>query len=325
MGWAEMKASKAIKPGQWSCGGCYVINEEGIIECVSCETAKPGCEAEVKAAKAAAAASLFSKPAGGFSFGVGAGAAAVPAADGGGKRQKAAAPASTSISVTINGDGKLGLVFVAGSEPPVVKAVSADGLAANAAGLKVGLVLTHVQGAAVASMSHDEAKGLIKDATRPLVLVFIKKDAASSSNGYKFPAPAAAAAPAAAGAFVFRQGTAPATAPTSTMDVDGEGREAREPATFQAGITPGSVLVSGSGDCGQLGLGMKHSDLNAPHHLSILDRKNIVKITCGGMHTVSTQPYSFMAFAFWNSPDRLLVVPAHRRRCWRSLDLGLQR
>ena len=71
------------------------------------------------------------------------------------------------------------------------------------------------------------------------------------------------------------------------MKVDGPRREPRDPARFRPGITPGSVLVSGSGDCGQLGLGLKHSDLNAPHHLSILDRKSIVKITCGGMHSIA--------------------------------------
>ena len=69
------------------------------------------------------------------------------------------------------------------------------------------------------------------------------------------------------------------------MDV--QRREPREPRKFRAGITPGSVLVSGSGDCGQLGLGLKHSDLNSPHHLSLLDRKNIGKISCGGMHTLA--------------------------------------
>jgi regulator of chromosome condensation len=56
---------------------------------------------------------------------------------------------------------------------------------------------------------------------------------------------------------------------------------------FRPGITSGSVLVSGSGDCGQLGLGLKHSDLSEPAHLSLLDRKNIVKITCGGMHSIA--------------------------------------
>eukprot|EP01046_Picozoa_sp_COSAG06_P071597 COSAG06_NODE_20556_length_791_cov_1.018786_1_plen_101_part_10 len=88
-----MKAAKAMKPGQWNCAGCYVINEVGAIECVSCETPKPGCEEQVKAAKAAKAAALFApKPAaaapaastGGFSFGVGGGAAAAPAASTGG-------------------------------------------------------------------------------------------------------------------------------------------------------------------------------------------------------------------------------------------------
>jgi hypothetical protein len=144
-------------------------------------------------------------------------------------------------------------------------------------------------------MSHDEAKGLIKDATRPLSLVFTKKEVGSSSNGFSFAASAvAAAAPATTSGFQFGVGTAPATAaaPASTMEVDdeqGEHRELREPAKFRDGITPGCVLVSGSGDCGQLGLGMKHSDLNSPHHLSLLDRKSIVKITCGGMHTVRTQ------------------------------------
>jgi hypothetical protein len=114
MGWAEMKAAKAIKPGQWNCAGCYVINEVGAIECVSCETPKPGCEEQVKAAKAAKAAALFApKPAaaapvastGGFSFGVGGGAAAAPAASTGGfsfgvgggtASSAAAAPAATT-------------------------------------------------------------------------------------------------------------------------------------------------------------------------------------------------------------------------------------
>ena len=77
-------------------------------------------------------------------------------------------------------------------EPPVVKAVSEDGLAATAGDLKVGLVLTHVQGTAVASMSHDEAKALIKNASRPLALVFSKKDPASSSNGFSFGVPKSA-------------------------------------------------------------------------------------------------------------------------------------
>jgi hypothetical protein len=207
-GWAAMKAAKAIKEGQWKCAGCYVINEADALECVSCETVREGKEEEAKAKKAAAAGAFSfgvgpgaaaaaatsappAAPAGGFSFGAAPAAAAAASDDaegggGGGKRQKADAPAVTSVSVTIAGDGKLGLVFVAGSEPPVVKAVSPDGLAAKAGELKVGLVLTHVQGTAVATMSHDEAKALIKNASRPLALVFTKKDAASSANGFSF-------------------------------------------------------------------------------------------------------------------------------------------
>jgi Zn-finger protein len=208
-GWAAMKAAKAMKDGQWKCAGCYVINEASEVECVSCETVRPGKEEEAKAKKAAAAGAFSfgvgpgaasaaksaspaapAAPTGGFTFGAAPTSTAAPdGADGGGKRQKGSAPASTSISVTIEGDGKLGLVFVAGSEPPVVKAVSEDGLAAKAGDLKVGLVLTHVQGTAVASMSHDEAKELIKNASRPLALVFSKKDPASSSNGFSFGMP----------------------------------------------------------------------------------------------------------------------------------------
>ena len=95
--------------------------------------------------------------------------------------------------------------------------------------------------------------------------------AASASTGGGFQFGVGAAAPAAGAG----------SSSSSSMDVDGGAagrREPREPVRFQPGVTSGSVLVSGSGDCGQLGLGMKHSDLNAPHHLSLLDRKSIVKI-----------------------------------------------
>eukprot|EP01047_Picozoa_sp_COSAG01_P086428 COSAG01_NODE_19430_length_1009_cov_23.437363_1_plen_99_part_10 len=49
MGWSDVKAGKALKPGQWKCTACYVVNESVAVMCVSCETDRPGFEAEAAA------------------------------------------------------------------------------------------------------------------------------------------------------------------------------------------------------------------------------------------------------------------------------------
>ena len=93
---------------------------------------------------------------------------------------------SASLACTLR---KLGLTFVADSEPPVVKAISDDGLAARATEIKVGLILTHVQGVDVSAMSHDEAKAEIKNASLPLALSFTKPS--FSQTSFPFGAPPA--------------------------------------------------------------------------------------------------------------------------------------
>jgi alpha-tubulin suppressor-like RCC1 family protein len=53
----------------------------------------------------------------------------------------------------------------------------------------------------------------------------------------------------------------------------------REKTTFKPGVTSGSVIICGSGDCGQIGLGKNKTDFNVPAHLSLFDRKSIVKVS----------------------------------------------
>ena len=133
------------------------------------------------------------------------------------------------------------------------------------------------------ALSPAEAKAEIKNASRPLALTFTKPS--FSQTSFPFGAPPATNA---SGAAPFKFGVG-ATAPASSGAGSGSSaamslptnlgqRERREKKKFRAGVTPGSVILCGSGDCGQLGLGMKKTDLNVPAHLSLLDRKSIVKV-----------------------------------------------
>lgn len=51
--------------------------------------------------------------------------------------------------------------------------------------------------------------------------------------------------------------------------------------------TPGEVLIFGSGDTGQLGLGDSMLTRKRPMPLKVLDDKEIVDIACGGLHTIA--------------------------------------
>ncbi|CAM9803072.1 unnamed protein product, partial [Laminaria digitata] len=66
-GFASLLKSQA---GGWKCGACLVSNPESTLKCLSCETVKPGEEANVAAA-AAAAAAASAAAGGGSSFGGG--------------------------------------------------------------------------------------------------------------------------------------------------------------------------------------------------------------------------------------------------------------
>lgn len=50
---------------------------------------------------------------------------------------------------------------------------------------------------------------------------------------------------------------------------------------------PTKVLVFGSGDCGQLGLGEDVTELERPALLSFFDDKNIISISAGGLHNLA--------------------------------------
>ena len=73
----------AQKSGSWECGACLTRNDNAKIQCLACESAKPGCEEEVKklkeATKPATIMTIGEK--GGFKFGSGV-ADAAPAAGG---------------------------------------------------------------------------------------------------------------------------------------------------------------------------------------------------------------------------------------------------
>lgn len=58
--------------------------------------------------------------------------------------------------------------------------------------------------------------------------------------------------------------------------------------TSKFGAQEGKVLTFGSGDCGQLGHGVEDDDdmmVKFPRVLEVLERKHIVRIACGGLHT----------------------------------------
>ncbi len=61
------------RAGSWECGGCMVRNDESVICCPSCETAKPGHEEEVKKQKEAARPTVTFGAGGGLNFGFGSG------------------------------------------------------------------------------------------------------------------------------------------------------------------------------------------------------------------------------------------------------------
>ena len=52
--------------------------------------------------------------------------------------------------------------------------------------------------------------------------------------------------------------------------------------------TPGEVMVLGQGDVGQLGLGEDVMERKKPFPVGdALEGKNVVQVSCGGMHTVA--------------------------------------
>lgn len=54
------------------------------------------------------------------------------------------------------------------------------------------------------------------------------------------------------------------------------------------GLTPGTVMVLGMGDLGQLGLGESILERKKPYPVGgILEGKNIIQVVCGGVHTVA--------------------------------------
>ena len=96
--------AKSQKASSWECQGCLTRNDNAKIQCLACESAKPGCEEEVAklkdAAKPAAAGVSFGSG-GGMKFSFGAPAAASPAAGSGfsfGTPTAAAPPASGGFS-----------------------------------------------------------------------------------------------------------------------------------------------------------------------------------------------------------------------------------
>ena len=86
----------------------------------------------------------------------------------------AEAAAADELSVEFSGAGPLGLSFRGGRPGEGADVVVAQIAAAGAAAGRVqpGMVLRRVQGAAVAGMSHDDVVGTIRQAGRPLTLVF---------------------------------------------------------------------------------------------------------------------------------------------------------
>eukprot|EP01047_Picozoa_sp_COSAG01_P095243 COSAG01_NODE_25985_length_726_cov_70.885167_1_plen_228_part_10 len=191
------------------------------------------------------------------------------------KKAKVAA-ADGEIYVKLADEGKLGLTFIKDSSPLVVKAVSAGGLAdAASPGPIVGMVLMKVQGTDVSTMPYCEAVALIQAASRPLSLAFRKPGQAAATTG----------SVSTVGGFKFGVGTAPAAARPAAAA--GPMREPRKKKKFRVGVTPGAVIISGSGDCGQIGLGKKRTDVSRPLHVSLLDRKNITMVVAGGMHTLA--------------------------------------
>ena len=54
------------------------------------------------------------------------------------------------------------------------------------------------------------------------------------------------------------------------------------------GLTPGTVMVLGMGDLGQLGVGESILERKKPYPVGgILEGKNIIQVVCGGVHTVA--------------------------------------
>eukprot|EP01052_Picozoa_sp_SAG31_P005167 SAG31_NODE_223_length_19859_cov_14.949899_14_plen_302_part_00 len=242
--------------------------------CVSCDTPKLGCEVEAKAQAAAAASATLA--AAGISFGrpaavtTQADSAAAPA----GKKAKLNAPAEHGVgndrktdgSATVSfGDGKLGLNFVRSSCPLVVKGLSDQ--AAEMEGLVIGMELRAVGGTDVSGMAYDAAVELIKAASRPVTMTFCQPGGnfAGGSGG----------------------AVSGGTMAVSTVDEQVIERPSREKNVYRLGVTTGRVLICGSGECGQLGVGMKISEVANATHLSVFDRKSMVSIAAGGMHTLA--------------------------------------
>ena len=85
-------------------------------------------------------------------------------------------PAAAAVPVTFSNAGPLGLSFRGGrvgeGTDVIVAQVAAAGAAAGL--VQPGMVLRQVQGASVAGKTHDEVIGSIRQAERPLTLVFIQ-------------------------------------------------------------------------------------------------------------------------------------------------------
>lgn len=127
------------------------------------------------------------------------------------------------------GPGPLGLAL---SQQNVVAEVAPGGQT-DAAGVKTGMLLTSVSGKSVVGMPHQDVLGLIRAASRPMVLVFNSPAAAVAAS-----APASAAAPA--------DSTSPAKAGPLTLAVPSKAaatQAAKKAGTLVKGIFGASVQV----------------------------------------------------------------------------------
>ena len=268
-GWADMlKQKKNATENKWKCEACYVANDMDVFVCVSCETPKPGAEEAAKAAndavaKQKTAATAAKVAAAGISFGAPSGAGAFKfgatdpkaAAEPSTKSQQKKRKMSEDIITVSFGEGTMGITFVSQSAPLVIKAISDIGLAADIDELKIGLVLTSVQGTDIAIKSYDETIALIKAAARPLELGFTPAGSKASSAPLPF---------AAAGSTGF---TFPSGGAAMPMALQGDAdRPDRDSKKYRLGVTTGSVIICGDGQCGQLGFGTNHDTLD--HKLS---------------------------------------------------------
>eukprot|EP01047_Picozoa_sp_COSAG01_P077008 COSAG01_NODE_13717_length_1544_cov_21.838062_1_plen_190_part_10 len=160
MGWSDVKAGKALKPGQWKCMACYVVNESVAVMCVSCETDRPGFEAEAAAERKALAAAKFAPPS--------AATAATSTATNGKMPLAAAASAGLPVAApTVGGVGgfKFGVTPGASSTatPAFKFGVTAPAPAGTGAGgFKFGVTAPVAAAAAVAGTTASSGAGGFK-------------------------------------------------------------------------------------------------------------------------------------------------------------------